>query len=139
MRSTRFFSRARTRSQRGYVLISAIALAIPLLSLSAQQKHSLTYQDFAAVRAVADPQISPDARLVAATDALVRVTRACICGSDLWPYQQMPPTETGRRMGHEFIGIVEDVGRDVRTIRRGDFVVAPFAIARRTLLKARLP
>src|SRR4029453_9981855 len=68
----------------------------------------------------------PDARLVEPTDALVAVTRAAICGSDLWPYQQMEPTEPGRRMGHEFIGVVEDVGDDVRTMKAGDLVVAPF-------------
>ena len=51
----------------------------------------------------------PDAAIKAPTDALVRVTRACICGSDLWPYQKMEHTVDGRRMGHEFMGIVEDV------------------------------
>jgi threonine dehydrogenase-like Zn-dependent dehydrogenase len=69
----------------------------------------------------------PDARLIESTDALLRVTRACICGSDLWPYKSMEPDETGRRMGHEFIGIVEDVGVDVHTVKAGDVVVAPFA------------
>jgi threonine dehydrogenase-like Zn-dependent dehydrogenase len=69
----------------------------------------------------------PDARLVEPTDALVRVTRACICGSDLWPYNQLEHTESGQRMGHEFIGVVEEVGVDVRTVRAGDVVVAPFA------------
>jgi threonine dehydrogenase-like Zn-dependent dehydrogenase len=69
----------------------------------------------------------PDARLVEPTDALVRVTRACICGSDLWPYNQMEHTDAGRRMGHEFIGVVEQVGADVRTVKPGDVVVAPFA------------
>ena len=69
----------------------------------------------------------PDARLVEPTDALVRVTRACICGSDLWPYNSMPPSETGNRMGHEFIGVVEAVGSAVRTVKKGDLVVAPFA------------
>jgi threonine dehydrogenase-like Zn-dependent dehydrogenase len=69
----------------------------------------------------------PDPRILQPTDAIVRVTRACICGSDLWPYQQMKPTPSGRRMGHEFIGIVEDVGNEVRTPRKGDLVVAPFA------------
>jgi threonine dehydrogenase-like Zn-dependent dehydrogenase len=69
----------------------------------------------------------PDPELVEPTDALVRVTKACICGSDLWPYQSMPRADAGRRMGHEFIGIVEDAGRDVRTVRKGDLVVAPFA------------
>src|SRR5437762_6547044 len=69
----------------------------------------------------------PDARIVEATDALVRVTRACICGSDLWPYNSMPTSETGNRMGHEFIGVVESIGTDVRTVQKGDLVVAPFA------------
>jgi threonine dehydrogenase-like Zn-dependent dehydrogenase len=68
----------------------------------------------------------PDAGLIEPTDALVRVTRAGICGSDLWPYKSMEPTESGRRMGHEFIGIVEAAGSDVRTIKRGDLVVSPF-------------
>ena len=65
----------------------------------------------------------PDARLVDPTDAVVRVTRAAICGSDLWPYKSMEPTGAGRRIGHEFIGIVEAVGADVRTIKTGDLVV----------------
>src|SRR5215203_4705430 len=69
----------------------------------------------------------PDARLVEPTDAVVRVTRACICGSDLWPYASLEPTETGQRIGHEAIGIVEDVGADVRTVKPGDLVVMPFA------------
>jgi threonine dehydrogenase-like Zn-dependent dehydrogenase len=69
----------------------------------------------------------PDARIAEPTDALLRVTRACICGSDLWPYNQMEPSETGRRMGHEFIGVVDAVGADVRTLKPGDVVVAPFA------------
>src|SRR6187200_35557 len=68
----------------------------------------------------------PDARLIDPTDALVRVTRAAICGSDLWPYKSMEPNETGRRMGHEFIGTVEAVGADVRTIKAGDLAVSPF-------------
>jgi hypothetical protein len=67
-----------------------------------------------------------DARLIEPTDALVRVTRAGICGSDLWPYKSMEPTESGRRMGHEFIGIVEATGAEVRTIKTGDLVVSPF-------------
>ena len=68
----------------------------------------------------------PDARLMKPTDALVDITHACICGSDLWPYKKMQPNETGRRMGHEFIGTVVAVGPDVRTIKAGDLVVAPF-------------
>src|SRR5436190_18573420 len=69
----------------------------------------------------------PDARLVEPTDALVRVTRACVCGSDLWPYKTMDPSDTGRPMGHEAVGVVEAVGGDVRTLDAGDVVVMPFA------------
>jgi len=71
----------------------------------------------------------PDPIIRERSDSIVRVTRACICGSDLWPYKDMEPSAAGRRMGHEFIGIVEDVGADVRTVQRGDVVVAPFAIS----------
>ncbi len=69
----------------------------------------------------------PDTRVINPTDALVRVTRACICGSDLWPYKAMEPSENGVVMGHEAIGVVEDVGKDVRKVKRGDFVIMPFA------------
>ena len=61
----------------------------------------------------------PDPVLREPTDAIVRVTAACICGSDLWPYQSMPANEHGRRMGHEFIGIVEEVGVGGSRLRRG--------------------
>ena len=67
----------------------------------------------------------PDAHLIEPTDALVRVTRAAICGSDLWPYKTMPHDENGRRMGHEFIGVVEDVGAGVHGVKTGDLVVSP--------------
>src|SRR5918911_1306720 len=71
----------------------------------------------------------PDAAIVEPTDAVVRVTRACICGSDLWPYASMERSDTGQSMGHEAIGVVEDVGADVQTVKRGDVVVMPFAIS----------
>ena len=71
----------------------------------------------------------PDAHLIEPTDAVVRVTRACICGSDLWPYASMQPSEIGQSMGHEAIGVVEDVGGEVRTVKRGDVVVMPFAFS----------
>src|SRR4051812_23513815 len=70
----------------------------------------------------------PDPAIVEPTDAIIRVTRACICGSDLWPYNGGPNVE-GQRMGHEAIGVVEDVGSDVQTIRRGQVVVMPFAFS----------
>jgi threonine dehydrogenase-like Zn-dependent dehydrogenase len=69
----------------------------------------------------------PDANLIESTDALVVVTRAAICGSDLWPYKGMQANDVGRRMGHEFIGIVEAIGADVRKIKVGNLVAAPFA------------
>jgi threonine dehydrogenase-like Zn-dependent dehydrogenase len=79
----------------------------------------------------------PDAHLIEPTDALVRVTRAAICGSDLWPYNQMEHGETGRRMGHEFIGVVEAVGPDVQTLKAGDLVLAPFVWADGTCVLCR--
>jgi Zn-dependent alcohol dehydrogenase len=69
----------------------------------------------------------PDATIKESTDALIRTVRACICGGDLWPYHDLVPSEKGRPMGHEAIGVVEDVGRDVRKVKKGDFVIMPFA------------
>jgi threonine dehydrogenase-like Zn-dependent dehydrogenase len=69
----------------------------------------------------------PDPRLEQPTDALVRVVRACVCGSDLHPYHSMPSASAGTQMGHEFIGVVEEVGSEVTRIKPGDFVIAPFA------------
>jgi threonine dehydrogenase-like Zn-dependent dehydrogenase len=71
----------------------------------------------------------PDAQLVEPTDAIIRVSRACICGSDLWPYKLLDPVAGGRPMGHEAIGVVEGVGADVRRFNRGDLVVMPFAFS----------
>lgn len=71
----------------------------------------------------------PDPSILEPTDAIMRVFRACICGSDLWPYNDMPKSEKGQSMGHEAIGIVEAVGGAVRTVKRGQVVVMPFAIS----------
>lgn len=71
----------------------------------------------------------PDAKIIEPTDAIICVTRACICGSDLWPYQKLKPEEGARVKGHEAIGIVEDVGGDIRTLKRGDLVIMPFAFS----------
>ena len=68
----------------------------------------------------------PDASLSAPTDAVVRVVRACICGSDLWSYRGVITRAPGSRLGHEFIGIVEELGAEVRSLRVGDLVVVPF-------------
>ncbi|ASD22551.1 IMP dehydrogenase [Cryobacterium sp. LW097] len=69
----------------------------------------------------------PDPVLENSTDALVRIVRACVCGSDLHPYHSMDVTPGGVSMGHEFIGVVEETGSDVRTLAKGDLVIAPFA------------
>ncbi|GAA3397092.1 zinc-dependent alcohol dehydrogenase family protein [Streptomyces roseoviridis] len=68
----------------------------------------------------------PDAVVRDATDAVVRVVRACICGSDLWAYRGESARTPGQRIGHEFLGIVEEAGADVRGLKPGDLVVAPF-------------
>ncbi|MEU9955220.1 zinc-dependent alcohol dehydrogenase family protein [Streptomyces sp. NPDC050982] len=68
----------------------------------------------------------PDPKIQQPTDAIVRVTRACVCGSDLWPYGSLPASDEGQRMGHEFLGVVEELGAQVSGLKRGDLVVAPF-------------
>lgn len=74
----------------------------------------------------------PDPAIHEPTDALVRVVSACVCGSDLWPYASMPPSDQPRRMGHEFLGVVEGVGDAVNGLSAGDLVVAPFVWADNT-------
>lgn len=69
----------------------------------------------------------PDAAIKNGRDAIVRIKRAAICGSDLWFYRGVTKLTPGDRTGHEFVGIVEDVGADVRGVRRGEAVIAPFA------------
>ena len=58
--------------------------------------------------------------------AIVRISAACVCGSDLWPYRGIEPVEGPTPMGHEYAGVVEETGSDVRTIKAGDFVVGSF-------------
>lgn len=60
------------------------------------------------------------------TDAIIRVTAACVCGSDLWPYRGAEPVDTGTPMGHEYVGVVEQIGDEVTTVKVGDFVVGSF-------------
>ena len=75
---------------------------------------------------------APDPVIQAPADAIVRVVRAAICGSDLHPYRSMPATGQGRQMGHEFMGIVEDTGAEVAGLKRGDLVLSPFTYADNT-------
>ena len=72
----------------------------------------------------------PDPKIQDATDAIVRITHACICGSDLWFYRGFEPDwKPGFRTGHEWMGVVEEVGKEVKTVRKGDYVLAPFAFS----------
>ena len=71
----------------------------------------------------------PDPVIQNPGDAIVKITHACICGSDLWPYRGLEPREAGSRIGHEFMGIVEAVGPDVTKVKPGDLVIAPFVIS----------
>jgi threonine dehydrogenase-like Zn-dependent dehydrogenase len=65
-------------------------------------------------------------RIVEPTDAIIRVSAACVCGSDLWPYRGVGNMQWPAPMGHEYAGVVEDIGDEVRTIRPGQFVVGSF-------------
>jgi len=79
----------------------------------------------------------PDPRIVLPTDAVVRVVAACVCGSDLWSYRGIRGTDEPHRIGHEFVGVVEEVGAGVTGIRVGQFVVAPFSISDNTCVHCR--
>jgi threonine dehydrogenase-like Zn-dependent dehydrogenase len=72
-----------------------------------------------------------DPRIVEPTDAVIRLTATCICGSDLWPYRGVEPVDH-QPMGHEYVGVVEEVGADVRNVKVGDFVVGSFVISDNT-------
>jgi threonine dehydrogenase-like Zn-dependent dehydrogenase len=67
-----------------------------------------------------------DPKIVEPADAIVRLSATCVCGSDLWPYRGIEPVDGPTPMGHEYVGVVEEVGRDVETIKPGQFVVGSF-------------
>ena len=68
----------------------------------------------------------PDPTIEKPTDAVIRVSAACVCGSDLWPYRGIQAVTEPRPMGHEYVGVVEEVGSDVQNVRPGQFVVGSF-------------
>ena len=68
----------------------------------------------------------PDPKVIEPTDAIIRLSATCICGSDLWPYRGIEAVDGPAPMGHEYCGIVEEVGSDVTTVRPGQFVVGSF-------------
>ena len=67
-----------------------------------------------------------DPRILNPTDAIIRLAATCVCGSDLWPYRGINPIDQPTPMGHEYCGIVEEVGSAVTSIRRGQFVIGSF-------------
>ena len=69
----------------------------------------------------------PDPSITKPTDAVVRVVVTCVCGSDLWSYRGLSDRKPGSPIGHEFVGVVEELGPDVQTLAKGDLVIAPFA------------
>ena len=68
----------------------------------------------------------PDPKIIEPTDAILKVSAACVCGSDLWPYRGADPVDSPTPMGHEYVGVVQEIGDQVRNIRVGDFVVGSF-------------
>jgi threonine dehydrogenase-like Zn-dependent dehydrogenase len=72
-----------------------------------------------------------DPKIIEPTDAIVRLTATCICGSDLWPYRGVEPADH-QVMGHEYVGVVEEIGSAVKTLKVGDFVVGSFVISDNT-------
>ena len=83
------------------------------------------------IEELADPQIAEP------TDAIIRIAAACVCGSDLWPYRGIQRVDRPTPMGHEYCGVVEEVGREVRTIKPGQFVVGSFAASDNTCATCR--
>ncbi|MEU1980343.1 zinc-dependent alcohol dehydrogenase family protein [Nocardia sp. NPDC019395] len=72
-----------------------------------------------------------DPKIIEPTDAIIRLTATCICGSDLWPYRGIEPVDH-THMGHEYVGVVEEIGADVKTVQPGDFVIGSFVISDNT-------
>ena len=79
----------------------------------------------------------PDPAITKPTDAILRLSATCICGSDLWPYRGIQAIAQATPMGHEYCGIVEEVGKDVRSIKPGQFVVGSFATSDNTCVICR--
>lgn len=74
----------------------------------------------------------PDPQIVNPTDAIIKISATCVCGSDLWPYRGLDGIKQPRPMGHEYCGVVEEVGTAVRTIKKGQFVIGSFATSDNT-------
>jgi threonine dehydrogenase-like Zn-dependent dehydrogenase len=73
-----------------------------------------------------------DPKIFQPTDAVIRTVATCVCGSDLWPYRGLEPVTEPHPMGHEYVGIVEEVGSEVTSVKPGQFVVGSFATSDNT-------
>ncbi|MER5197361.1 zinc-dependent alcohol dehydrogenase family protein [Streptomyces sp. NPDC002755] len=78
-----------------------------------------------------------DAKILHPTDAIIRTAVTCVCGSDLWPYRGLEPTDEPHPMGHEYVGFVEEVGSEVTTVKPGQFVIGSFATSDNTCANCR--
>ncbi|MBV8073623.1 MAG: zinc-dependent alcohol dehydrogenase family protein [Acidobacteriaceae bacterium] len=79
----------------------------------------------------------PEPRITERTDAILRLSASCICGSDLWPYRGIAEVREPTPMGHEYCGVVEEVGKEVKNVRPGQFVVGSFASSDNTCVICR--
>src|SRR3974390_2065748 len=71
-------------------------------------------------------------KIVKPTDAIIKLSATCVCGSDLWPYRGLQPMQGPQQMGHEYCGVVVEVGNDVKTVKPGQFVVGSFCLSDNT-------
>jgi len=79
-----------------------------------------------------------DPKILKPTDAIIKLSATCVCGSDLWPYRGLQPNEGPAHMGHEYCGVVVEVGSEVKTVRPGQFVVGSFCLSDNTFRIANL-
>jgi threonine dehydrogenase-like Zn-dependent dehydrogenase len=80
----------------------------------------------------------PEPKIEQPTDAIIRMSATCVCGSDLWPYRGAQPLTGPTTMGHEYCGVVEEVGSAVKSVRRGQFVIGGFAFSDNTCPTCRI-
>jgi threonine dehydrogenase-like Zn-dependent dehydrogenase len=80
----------------------------------------------------------PEPKIVKPTDAIIKISATCVCGSDLWSYRGINPINQPTPMGHEYCGIVEEVGKEVKTVKPGQFVVGSFFVSDNTCPHCRI-
>src|SRR5664280_3125214 len=136
--STRHTSRAWRPSSCGMRRRGGIASMVASLSRSARSR--VVPMKATTIYAARDVRLEnqPDPSIQKPTDAIVKVIAACICGSDLWYYRGDNEITDPFRIGHEFVGVVQEVGSAVRSLHQGDFVIAPFMYSDNTCPNCRV-